>query len=1176
MLQIKGIRKVYKTGSLVQEALKGVSLNLRDNEFVAILGASGSGKTTLLNIIGGLDRYDEGDLIINGISTKKYSDRDWDSYRNHTVGFVFQSYNLIPHQSVLKNVELALTIGGINAKQRTIRAEDALKKVGLEEHMHKKPSQLSGGQMQRVAIARALVNDPDILLADEPTGALDSDTSLQVMDLLQEVASDRLVVMVTHNPELAEAYATRIVTLRDGEITSDSDPCEPDEGETVHKNMGKSSMSLLTALALSFNNLWTKKARTILVAFAGSIGIIGIAMILAMSTGANEYIRNVEEQSLQQYPLMITDTNMDLTSIYLDSMGGTFLSSNKEEDTSAADKDVVEWRTITSILSGVKNNDLKSFKSYIESDECDIEKYTQAIEYSYGVLPRIYKVKDDGSYRQVNPETAFAALGLGDSESITNGLFSTMTSTDIFFSLPEDEELFHKNFDLKAGAWPTKYNECVLTLSSFGRVPDMALYAMGLKDADELDEMISHFTLGKPIDDVPEAGSYNYDEFLGQEFKLLSVPQLYTYDKNYNVWTDHSKDKKYMSKLLDGAETLKIVGVIQPSENYSSSRISVGIGYPATLTDHVISLSTDSDIVKAQIKDPNMNVFTGKPFDADSNKDNDIDLSKLFSVDKKALEKAFNFDLSDLDLSSIDLSSLDFSDMDLSSAIDLGDLSSAMPTLSSDDLKELIGKLQLNMTSETMKSLFTDILSGYQEFSKGDKRADISQMPSALIGYLRTEEALSLMREELQKLLQNHSEDIITVDDLTAIAERIIAGYGEWLVAHNFEPDDHTHIRDYLNSDEARAIIDESAAFLREKLNNLRPTDDELAGIAMRIAEGYEAYADKQELPSASYLLNSFSQYLQTDSAKSLITKKVGEIVDASALEDAMAGYSDIISTQLASVMQSVFASVGDQIAAALQNSMGDLMSGVSSDLMSSFDIDINAFADFFKSELDADGIKDLILSLFSTSKPSYEGNLKKLGYADLADPSMITIYPKDFDSKQFIKDIISSYNSKVSAAGEEDKVIEYTDIVDSLMSTVTTIINVISYVLIAFVAVSLVVSSIMIGVITYISVLERRKEIGILRAIGASKHNISQVFNAETFIIGSLAGLFGVGITALIIIPANLILHGLSGQDINAVLTPQAAGILVLLSIILTLIGGFIPARKAAKSDPVTALRSE
>ena len=1172
MLQIKGIRKVYKTGNLVQEALKGVSLNLRDNEFVAILGQSGSGKTTMLNIIGGLDRYDEGDLIINGVSTKRYTDRDWDSYRNHTVGFVFQSYNLIPHQTVLSNVELALTIGGISAKERTERATEALTKVGLVEHIHKKPSQLSGGQMQRVAIARALVNDPDILLADEPTGALDSDTSIQVMDLLKEVASDRLVVMVTHNPELAEQYATRIVTLKDGEITSDSDPYTVEESESVHKNLGKSSMSLLTALSLSFNNLWTKKARTILVSFAGSIGIIGIAMILAMSHGANQYIHNVEEESLQDYPLQITDTSFNLTSMYADRM-----SSAESNKATSDEKNVEEWRTVTNILSGMNTNDLKSLKAYFESDECDINDYVQTIEYDYNLTPRIYKEDSDGSFRQVNPSTTFAALGFGGSDSTSNGLFSSFSNTDSFFAMPEKEELYQKSFDLKAGRWPQNYNECIVTLTTSGRVSDLTLYILGLKDHKELENMINAFSDGEAMEDISETGHYSYDDLMGAEFRLISATDFYTYDKDYGVWTDHSSDNSYMKKILNNAEKLKVVGVAQIAENTTITGNMIGIGYHASMTGHMIDLSKNSDIVKEQLKNPDVNVFTGKSFDEENSSNGEMDLGSLFSVDQDAIGKAFDFSDSGMDLSGFDLSGMDFSDIDLSSAVSTQDLGAMMPQLSESEVEELLKGINFNMSADTMKALFEKVLAGYQTYSKDDKRADISALPSSLWQYLNTREALDMIGEDIKEMISKHGDDIIKIEDVTAIGQAYISGYETWLKDNGYETDDFTHVNEYTNSDKAQKILSDGADTLREKLKNYRPTDEEINTLTAHIAKGYEEYADKNELPSASYMLSSFTDYLSTDEASKMIKDAVGDAVDASGIEKSISKYSDVISTQMGAVMQGVFSAVGNEISAALQNSMGSLMSGMSDDLFSMFDFNTDALADMFQSKMSAEELRDLMTSLFSTQKASYDGNLKKLGYADLSKPTTITIYPKDFDSKTHIKKLINDYNDRMTAAGEDDKVISYTDLVDALMGSVTTIINAISYILIAFVAISLIVSSIMIGVITYISVLERRTEIGILRAIGASKRNISQVFNAETFIIGALAGVIGVGVTALLLIPGNAILHALTGQEnINAILPPLAAFILILLSIVLTLIGGIIPSRKAAKSDPVTALRSE
>ena len=528
MLQIRQLRKEYRTGNLVQKALDGVSLNLRDNEFVAILGPSGSGKTTLLNIIGGLDRYDSGDVIINGISTKKYKDRDWDSYRNHTIGFVFQSYNLIPHQTVLANVELALTISGIGKAERRERAVKALEEVGLGNQLHKKPNQMSGGQMQRVAIARALVNDPDILLADEPTGALDSDTSVQVMDLLREVAKDRLVVMVTNNPELAEQYATRIVKLRDGKIRSDSDPFLIEEGaleEPQHKNMGKSSMSFLTALSLSFNNLRTKKARTLLTSFAGSIGIIGIALILSLSTGVNAYIQTVEEETLSEYPLQIQSTGFDFTSMMSDGSG----AGTEEEE---GEINVIQM--VSNMFSTMDSNDLESLKTYLDSGDSGIEQYTNAIEYSYNVTPQIYRQDGDG-IRQVNPDKSFEALGLG-SASGSNSLMSSMMSTDVFYEMPENSGLYQSQYDVKAGHWPENYNECVLVLTSGGGISDFMLYTLGLRDSMELDEMIQQFIDEENVETPENMGSYSCEDIIGITFKLVNSSDYYEYDSQYQVW----------------------------------------------------------------------------------------------------------------------------------------------------------------------------------------------------------------------------------------------------------------------------------------------------------------------------------------------------------------------------------------------------------------------------------------------------------------------------------------------------------------------------------------------------------------------------------------------------------------------------------------------------------------
>ncbi|MCD8069661.1 MAG: ABC transporter ATP-binding protein, partial [Lachnospiraceae bacterium] len=608
MLQLHNISKQYKTGDLVQTALNEVSLNLRDNEFVAILGPSGSGKSTLLNIIGGLDRYDSGDLIINGISTKKYTDRDWDSYRNHTIGFVFQSYNLIPHQTVLSNVELALTISGITRAERRRRAQDALREVGLGDQMHKKPNQMSGGQMQRVAIARALVNNPDILLADEPTGALDTETSIQVMELLKEVAKDRLVVMVTHNPELAEEYATRIVRIQDGQIKSDTDPYVVDEaalGEPEHKNMGHSSMSFLTSLSLSLNNLATKKTRTFMTAFAGSIGIIGIALILSISTGVNDYIQNIEEETMSEYPIQITSSGFDLTSIM--STQDTLLTSpaeEREEDT------ITVTEILSSMFSSLSSNDIAALKEYLDSGESGIEDYVKGIEYIYDIEPQIY-IEDGDGYRQVNPNSLSSSSGSISASSSISSYMSMMTSyisgMNVFYKMPENEELYINQYEVKAGRWPENYNECVLVLTSSGSVSDLMLYMLGLEDYSVLDDLLKRYQDGEDVTVDSAYGTYSYDDVLGITFQLITSADYYAYDSEYGIWVDKSEDTAYMNDVIAGGEEMTIVGIVQPVEDASSEALSSGINYPASLITHVVEKALQSDIVKNQMENPDIN-----------------------------------------------------------------------------------------------------------------------------------------------------------------------------------------------------------------------------------------------------------------------------------------------------------------------------------------------------------------------------------------------------------------------------------------------------------------------------------------------------------------------------------------------------------------------------------------
>lgn len=1202
MLQIQHICKEYRTGTLVQKALDDVSLNFRDNEFVAILGPSGSGKTTFLNIIGGLDRYDSGDLIINGISTKKYKDRDWDSYRNHTIGFVFQSYNLIPHQTVLANVEMALTISGIGKEERKKRAIEALKKVGLGEQLHKKPSQMSGGQMQRVAIARALVNDPDILLADEPTGALDTATSVQVMELLKEVAKDRLVVMVTHNPELAEEYATRIVTLKDGKIRSDTDEFYVNEAvmkEPEHKNMGKASMSFLTALSLSFNNLKTKKARTLLTSFAGSIGIIGIALILALSNGVNAYIKSIEEETLSEYPLQIQSTGFDMTSMMVGNMDS---GSDKKE--TKKDGEVKVMQMMTNMFSTMDSNDLKSLKKYLDSGKSGIEDYTSAVEYYYSISPRIFRQNKDGSVRQVNPDKSFESLGIGSGAS-TSSLMSSMMSTNVFFEMPKTESLYENQYDVKAGRWPQNYNECVLVLTSDGGMSDFLLYTLGLRDQMELDEMIQEFINEEDVNTPANIGTYTYEDIIGKTFKLVNVSDCYEYDSQYKIWKDKSDNKEYMKKLVDQGEELKIVGIVQASEDANASALTPGIGYPQRLTEHVAKEAAKSEIVKDQLKNPSKNVFTGEPFGTTEEK-NGLDANSLFTVDEDALQKAFGFDNSVLsggfsgDLLSADSVNLENAfqmggnSMDLSGMVNLDQIHldvSGMPQM---NLGDMIGSLDLTVKPGGMQKLSASVLEGYQEYVKSHPEADYSNLAGDFMDYLTTDDAQKILKENLREIIENAGGFQITTDQMQELVRQVMAGYEEYAKANGYtDPDTFAeHLMEYLQTPEAKAIMD---AWQQEMFGDtvVNITSDQLTKLARELAGGYSAYAVANGKADPTKMGEHFLNYLATADGKQRLMNGLSEVIDMDQLEiqlsatmgsymaKAMGTYigaiSDVLETQITSAMNQIVTQITEEIGNAMQAAMGNVGTQLQNMLGSSMKIDTDAFAKAFQMNMTEDDLKELMTSMTMSATASYDNNLQKLGYVDFANPSQISIYPMDFESKEKVVKILDSYNSRMEKEGKEEQIITYTDIVGTLMSSVTNIVDIISYVLIAFVAISLVVSSIMIGVITYISVLERKKEIGILRAIGASKRNVSQVFNAETVIIGLCAGLIGIGLSLLLLIPGNMIIHAVADNNkINAFLPVLPAIVLILLSIGLTLLGGIIPSRKAAKSDPVTALRTE
>ena len=1095
MLELREIRKEYKTGDFVQKALDGVSVALRDNEFVAVLGPSGSGKTTLLNIIGGLDRYDSGDLLIDGVSTKEYKDRDWDTYRNHSVGFVFQNYNLIPHQTILRNVQLALTIAGISSDEGARRAQEVLEAVGLGDQSHKKPGELSGGQMQRVAIARALVNDPDILLADEPTGALDSTTSLQVMDLLKEVAKERLVVMVTHNPELAEKYATRIVSLRDGQIVGDSSPYEPDKrtvplsekpdkrtvplSDEPGKKRRKASMSFKTALGLSANNLLTKKARTILIAIAGSIGISGIALIQALSNGVNRYIDDIERETLTQYPIQIDKTAFDFASM----LGANTQNRGAKDDKKTGkekEAEVQEYQTVTGMFTQMTNNDLASLKKYLDSDESQIDKYAVSVQYDYNIEPQIYRKNTDAEkesgaksdYRKINPDTTFNSMGIGGEVS-ASALMSEMMSSDTFFQLPENKNLYEGQYELCAGHWPKKYNEMVVVLYNGNKMNDLVLFSMGLKDTAELDQAVKDFVAGKEVDLDSELSTFDYQDLLDCRFKLVNNSALYTYDKDLKLWKDISGNADDADKLAEKGDDLVISAVVRPKKGAKVLMLQNAIYYSPLLTKHISSEAADSEIVKDQRSDRERNVFTGHSFDDDQST---MDMSKLFSVDSDAMTKAFNFDQSKLKMDPNAFGKFDVSKI---------------------NVRSIMKGAQKKGADKEMDKLMNSLMAGFRAYAKGRPGADLDQLSAGIAAFMRSDQGRNIILKYMQAAWIDTDGDgkADTYDDTKVdyegMSQELGGSYPGWAKANG-----------YPNPDDTTAVLEE---------------------------------------------------YLNTPAANGLI----------------MASFSNLYD------MDKISANISKEMSRVIGKQMSGAMKGLGASINSAMHFDPDAFTNAIKFKMTEKELQAMMAGLMNAKTATYEDNLKKMGYAEEENPERVHIFPKDFESKDKIVKIIDKYNKSMKKSGEDEKVIAYTDIVGVMMSSVTDIVNAISYMLIAFVSISLIVSSIMIGVITYISVLERKKEIGILRAMGASKRNVGNVFNAETFIIGALAGLFGVGIARLLLIPADIIIqHVTNGVNMHPYITVGSALALILLSIALTLIGGFIPSRKAAKSDPVAALR--
>ena len=1332
MLRLDAIAKSYTTDSFTQVALDHVSLDLRDNEFVAILGPSGSGKTTLLNVLGGLDHADSGDIIVGGVSTRNYSDKDWDTYRNHRIGFIFQSYNLIPHQTVLSNVELALTLAGIPRGERRERARIALERVGLGEHVNKRPSQLSGGQMQRVAIARALVNDPDIVLADEPTGALDTETGLQVMDLLAEIAAERLVVMVTHNPELAEQYATRIVRLQDGKIVDDTNPIR--EGELIasavspldaggrrhaasggkhargprhaqntrpastaaHSTGRRASMSFLTALSLSFNNLMTKKGRTFMTAFAGSIGIIGIAAILALSNGVNNYIAQTEEEALSSYPLTITKSSFDLTSLMVASMG----TDDDDEEVSETKEGLIEQSAVVSdMFAQVKNNDLRAFRTFLQSGTSGVDPYVNSIQYSYGLNPLVYKSDTSKAVVRLNPSRISSTMSSGFSGSAFLG-GSSMSS---FNELLDDRRLLEQSLELVEGRWPEEYDECVVVLGRHGGITDYTLYSLGVYDIKVMEDMMTKALAGEEVSPPKTKVDFTREDAMALHFAVVPPTYLYRKNTDQGTWTDMTSDKEYMRRVLaENAVDLHVVGIVQQKEGSSSSGVTEGIAYTSKLTLYLMEESQKSAIVDEQLAKPDVDVFTGKTFDelADG-EGTGFDMESMFSVDEEALRQAFSFDQSALeglgqgiDLSGIDMSSslgdINLGDIDMS-GLDTSQMSSVFdeetmrtimenaPAFSMDGVDLGLDTAQVELTDEqrtmlndAVRSLATDFMkwaSQQEGLIGGDEPVDYA---SLLEQYLQTEGAqaiLAPLMEELTATLGEQLSQQLATSLNTYLSTQLIpyliqsmmgldpmqlvGGIDEETMqsivdgAPQYTPDDMdltglggsiTDEQRAKINDAANALASDFAAWLMQNPQQLSSGDESQQGEGQE-KEGQESEGQQKEDQEGegqekedqegegqekedqdkegqegegqqTDYAKLMEEYLKTESAQKIITPVMEELGSSvtdqlqEAISNAMTNYmtnqfAPYIATQMGSLMQTaaealaaelattvatglqaqmstVMGQVGLAIGDTLSSQMEQQMSQLSSAMESGFTVDADAFARAIQFNMTQEDLASLLSNYMNAEELSYEGNLSKLGYAEQDNPESISLYPKDFAAKESVLDIVDDYNDRMVKQGRDDSTITYTDITGVLMSSVTDIVNTISLVLIAFVSISLVVSSIMIAIITYISVLERKKEIGILRAMGASKLNVANIFNAETIIEGFIAGVLAIVVVLAASVPINAIV--LETHDVpNIMSLPWDNALsLITVSVVLTLVAGLIPSSAASRRDPVEALRSE
>jgi ABC-type lipoprotein export system ATPase subunit/ABC-type antimicrobial peptide transport system permease subunit len=1087
MLQVKNLKKEYVTGDLTQSALNDVSINFRKNEFVAILGPSGSGKTTLLNIIGGLDRYDSGDIIINDISTKKYKDKDWDSYRNHSVGFVFQSYNLISHQSVLSNVELALTLSGVSKKKRKKLAQEALDKVGLGEQSHKKPNQMSGGQMQRVAIARALVNNPDIVLADEPTGALDTETSVQIMNLLKEVAKDRLVIMVTHNPELAEEYASRIIKIKDGKVQEDTNPYKEENTHEIieHQNLGKSSMSFLTALSLSFNNLLTKKGRTALTSFAGSIGIIGIALILAISTGVKNYIDEVQQDTLSSFPIQIEKESADMSSLLTTLMGAETpeeTSENKNENRDAVYGNPIMYKMMKSMLNAeVTTNNLEKLKVYLDENKTELNQYSSAIQYGYDIKLNVYSTDPNGEYAKADFIDLMNGIMEGGSmmSSISTVMENAggMTVWQELLTDPKTGEissLIEDQYDLVHGKWPKEKDELLLVLNENNEISDITLYSLGLVDKQTMMNSTMAAMMGKEDNgwDEYEGKKWSYEDICKTPLKMILPTDYYQYDESLKLWVDISDNQALLNSVISKGMDLKIVGIVKPSADATSPFLNGSLCYTNELTNYYMKALNETEMIKQQKENTETNIISGLPFIIEED-------TELTDEEKIKEFKDYVTELTDNEKAIL--------------------------------YEEILSAPKESFVQETIDTLLKD----YEDKTAEEIVDDITHQYAGELGY--SEDLINDMLNGYNK------EELIDLLEET-VREMIVTQYTE----------------------NAKTTIDKIKATPSEtELKDVKET------VLLEMYKDLEGMSEiEQSMAKQQINLGFVAQNWTTKTG--MTTNSAMNILSQMSTEE----FNVAFETALTETATNTYLQYGGM------SSSADNFTKVAKE----FDNYLNGVTDedfvyFYENHM-PDKVSD----------KSHSDVLKTLGVKTSEDPDFIYIYPIDFENKENIANIIDTYNN---TAKEEDK-IEYTDMAAMLMSSVSNIITAISVVLICFVSISLVVSSIMIGIITYISVLERTKEIGVLRAIGASKKDISRVFNAETMIVGLLSGIVGITITVLLCFPISWVARDITGIVSLTAVLPWYGYLLVALSVGLTLIAGLFPSRMAAKKDPVTALRSE